>query len=74
MAADLYCGVGKHNGAWIECGCYQCGGHFRSNKGERAPLIGAETDPMDAMDHNNGNGESEPEVSGSEYEGAAAEQ
>jgi hypothetical protein len=49
------------------------GGHFRRNKGERAPLIGAETDPMDAMEHDDGFGESEPEISGSENEEAAAE-
>lgn len=48
------------------------GGHFRRKEGERAPLIGRETDPLDAMDHDGGNGESEPEISGSEDESAAA--
>lgn len=48
------------------------GGHFRRKEGERAPLIGGETDPMDAMVHDDGNGESEPEVSGSDDESAGA--
>jgi NhaP-type Na+/H+ or K+/H+ antiporter len=43
-------------------------GHFRRPKGERAPLLGAETDGLDAMVHEGGGGESEPEVSGSEDE------
>jgi hypothetical protein len=48
------------------------GGHSRRKEGERAPLIGAETYPMDAMVHDDGNGESEPEVSGTEDEAAVA--
>ncbi|CAL3972375.1 unnamed protein product [Diplocarpon coronariae] len=43
-------------------------GHFSRKKGERAPLLGQETDGLEAMDHEEGNGESEPEVSGSEIE------
>jgi NhaP-type Na+/H+ or K+/H+ antiporter len=49
------------------------GGHLRRKEEERAPLLGAETEPLDAMGHDDGNGESEPEVSGSEDEGTAAE-
>jgi NhaP-type Na+/H+ or K+/H+ antiporter len=49
------------------------GGHLRRKEGERAPLLGAETDPLDAIEHDDGNRESEPEVSGSEGEGAAVE-
>lgn len=33
---------------------------------ERAPLLGGETDGLDAMDHEGGGGDSEPSVSGSE--------
>ncbi|KAF8865224.1 Sodium/hydrogen exchanger [Acephala macrosclerotiorum] len=44
------------------------GGHFARNKGERAPLLGQETEGLEAMDHGGGNGDSEPEVSGSETE------
>ena len=40
--------------------------HFRKKEGERAPLIGGETDPMAGMQHDEGNGDSEPDVSGSE--------
>ncbi|KAH7403294.1 Na(+)/H(+) antiporter-like protein [Cadophora sp. MPI-SDFR-AT-0126] len=43
-------------------------GHFARNKGERAPLLGQETDGLEAMDHEGGNGDSEPEVSGSEID------
>jgi len=43
-------------------------GHFARKKGERAPLLGQETDGLEAMDHEGGNGESEPEVSGSEID------
>ena len=49
------------------------GGHLRRKAEERAPLLGAETDPLDAMVHDAGDGESEPDVSGSESEGVAAE-
>jgi NhaP-type Na+/H+ or K+/H+ antiporter len=45
-------------------------GHFSRKEGERAPLIGVETDPMSDMVHDGE--ESEPEVSGSENEAAAA--
>ena len=44
------------------------GSHFRRKEGERAPLIGGETEPMDGMHHEEGNGESEPEVTDSENE------
>lgn len=36
------------------------GGHLSRNKGERAPLLGGETDQLDAMVHEGGGGESEP--------------
>ncbi|KAG0651339.1 Na(+) H(+) antiporter [Hyphodiscus hymeniophilus] len=42
------------------------GGHFQRKEGERAPLIGQESEPMDGMHHEVGNGDSEPEVSGDE--------
>lgn len=41
-------------------------GHFSRPKGERAPLLGGETEGLAAMVHEGGGGESEPEVSGSE--------
>lgn len=44
------------------------GGHLSRKKGERAPLLGAETEGLDAMVHEGGGGESEPEVSGSDEE------
>ncbi|TVY82317.1 Na(+)/H(+) antiporter [Lachnellula suecica] len=43
-------------------------GHFVRPKGERAPLLGQETDALDAMVHDEGGGESEPEISGTEDE------
>lgn len=42
------------------------GGHYTRKEGERAPLIGAETDALLDMDHEGGGGESEPSVSGDE--------
>lgn len=44
------------------------GSHFGRPKGERARLIGAETDGLDEMDHEGGGGESEPSVSGTDEE------
>jgi hypothetical protein len=41
-------------------------GHFIWNKGERAPLLAAETERLDGMVHEGGGGESEPEVNGSD--------
>ena len=41
-------------------------GHFSRKKGERAPLLAAETEGLHAMEHEGGGGESEPEVSGSD--------
>ncbi|XMA18741.1 hypothetical protein WAI453_011532 [Rhynchosporium graminicola] len=43
-------------------------GHFSRKEAERAPLLGQETDGLEAMDHERGNGDSEPEVSGSEID------
>lgn len=43
-------------------------GHYSRRKGERAPLLAQETDALDAMIHEGGGGESEPDVSGSDYE------
>ena len=40
--------------------------HYSRGKGERAPLIGGETDALDNMIHEGGGGESEPSVSGDE--------
>lgn len=42
------------------------GSHFSRSEGERAPLIGAETDGLWGMVHEGGGGESEPSVSGDE--------
>lgn len=42
------------------------GGHFVRKEGERAPLIGGEEDGLDGMEHEAGNGDSEPDVSGDE--------
>lgn len=42
------------------------GGSIARKRGERAPLLGQETDGLEAMDHEEGNGDSEPDVSGSE--------
>ena len=36
--------------------------HFRRDKEERAPLLGAETDPLTGMEHEVGDGSSEPET------------
>ncbi|PQE29877.1 na(+) h(+) antiporter 2 protein [Rutstroemia sp. NJR-2017a WRK4] len=44
------------------------GGHFQRKDEERAPLLGGETDGLEAMVHEEGGGDSEPEVSGSEDE------
>ncbi|TVY28296.1 Na(+)/H(+) antiporter [Lachnellula hyalina] len=41
-------------------------GHFLTPKEERAPLLGQQTDGLDAMVHEGGGGESEPEISGSD--------
>lgn len=41
-------------------------GHFTRKHGERAPLLGQQTDGLEAMNHESGDGESEPEVSGSD--------
>ena len=48
-------------------------GHLRRKEGERAPLLGAEAGLLDAVEHDGGNVESDPEVSGSEGERAVAE-
>jgi sodium/hydrogen antiporter len=42
------------------------GSHFGRPRAERAPLIGAETDAFGSMEHEDDEGESEPEVSGTE--------
>jgi NhaP-type Na+/H+ or K+/H+ antiporter len=42
------------------------GSHFGRPKEERAPLLGQETDGLDDMEHEVGNGESEPETSGTD--------
>ena len=42
------------------------GSHYTRKEGERAPLIGGESDALDDMDHVGGGGESEPSVSGDE--------
>ena len=39
---------------------------FGRHSGERAPLIGAETDAFGTTEHEADEGESEPEVSGTE--------
>lgn len=41
-------------------------GHLMRKEGERAPLLGAETDGLSGMVHEGGGGESEPSVSGDE--------
>ena len=41
-------------------------GHYARREGERAPLIGAESDGLNGMVHEGGGGESEPSVSGDE--------
>ncbi len=43
------------------------GSHFSRKEGERAPLIGAETEGLHGMVHEGGDGESEPSVSGDEH-------
>lgn len=45
------------------------GSHFRRKEGERAPLLAGETDPLHYMDHEAGDGESEPDTE--EEEGMA---
>lgn len=42
------------------------GGSISRKRGEKAPLLGQETEGLEAMDHEEGNGDSEPEISGSE--------
>lgn len=42
------------------------GGHYSRDEGERASLLGAETDALTGMEHEGGGGESEPSVSGDE--------
>ena len=42
------------------------GSHISRPSGERAPLIGAETDAFRTTEHEGDEGESEPEVSGTE--------
>ncbi|KAI4133550.1 MAG: hypothetical protein LQ347_002129 [Umbilicaria vellea] len=42
--------------------------HYSRREGERAPLIGGESDGLEGMVHEGGGGESEPSVSGSEDE------
>ena len=37
-------------------------GHFQRKEGERAPLLAAETDPLDGMAHEGGGGDSQPET------------
>ena len=44
------------------------GGSICRKRGERAPLLGQETDGLDYMVHDVGGGESEPEVSGNDEE------
>ena len=42
------------------------GSHYTRKEGERAPLLGAESDGLHGMVHEGGGGESEPSVSGDE--------
>ena len=42
------------------------GSHYSTNKGERAPLLAQESTGLDGMVHSDGNGDSEPSVSGDE--------
>ncbi|KAE9368555.1 Na(+)/H(+) antiporter-like protein [Stipitochalara longipes BDJ] len=42
------------------------GGSISRKRGERAPLLGQETDGLEHMDHEAGDGESEPDVSGTD--------
>lgn len=42
------------------------GGHYSRHEGERASLLGGETDGLTGMEHEGGGGESEPSVSGDE--------
>ena len=44
------------------------GGSIARKRGERAPLLGQETEGLEHMDHDAGDGESEPEVSGTDEE------
>ena len=50
----------------ISVAAISVGSHYSRKEGERAPLIGAESDALQAMDHEGGGGESEPSVSGDE--------
>ena len=50
----------------LSVGAISVGGHFSRKDGERAPLIGQESDGLHYMDHEGGGGESEPSVSGDE--------
>lgn len=43
--------------------------HFRRDKKDRAPLMAAETDPLDGMEHGIGDGESAEEETEEEDEG-----
>lgn len=43
-------------------------GHLSRDVEERAPLLGGETEGLDAMNHDSGDGESEPDISGTEDE------
>lgn len=42
------------------------GGSIARSSGERAPLLGQETDALEHMDHDVGDGGSEPDVSGTD--------
>lgn len=42
------------------------GGSIARSSGERAPLLGQETDALEHMDHGVGDGGSEPDVSGTD--------
>jgi sodium/hydrogen antiporter len=42
------------------------GGHYSRKDGQRAPLIGAETEALHGMDHRSDEGDSEPSISGDE--------
>ena len=70
MAGHLLRGFGEYNYPWVEPGgyCISLGGSISRKRGERAPLLGQETDGLDAMVHDVDGGESEPEVSGTDEE------
>ena len=42
------------------------GGHYSRKDGERAPLIGTQTEALYGMDHRSNEGDSEPSISGDE--------